>query len=315
MLASVHAFLDQIIDYAGLFPPANLPLGEALRNYLHYKEASPHRWMLGRFVCPAAQLKDLLELAKTHAEAPLLKITALGQPSSTTEDFCRQLDTVSLSLQQFRSDWGSEDAVDMIEIALPKDAEIEHFANYLDHAEEALARAKLRGFVEIPLTAAWQQNVEEMARHLGHRTSRESRLGLKLRCGGVTAAAFPSDAQVAFFIARCRESEIPWKATAGLHHPRRHYNPALQLWHHGFLNVFGAGLLALAQPLSEADLVEILADRDAQSFHFDEERFNWKGWSCTTPQITEFRTTGPTSFGSCSVEEPCHDLIAMGLVE
>ena len=30
MYASVHALLNQILDYAGLFPPAKLPLDEAL---------------------------------------------------------------------------------------------------------------------------------------------------------------------------------------------------------------------------------------------------------------------------------------------
>src|SRR5438876_1068266 len=59
---AVRALLNQILDYAGLFPPANLPLEEALRIYLHEKKNSPYSWMLGRFVCPTPRLRELLSL-------------------------------------------------------------------------------------------------------------------------------------------------------------------------------------------------------------------------------------------------------------
>src|SRR5205823_3562198 len=58
MLPSVHAFLNDIIDYAGLFPPADLPFPQAMANYLRYRQ-DPERWMLARFVCPAARLGEL----------------------------------------------------------------------------------------------------------------------------------------------------------------------------------------------------------------------------------------------------------------
>src|SRR5713101_4042837 len=62
MHACVRVLLNRILDYAGLFPPAKLPLEDALRTYLRYRKESPHRWMLGRFVCPTARLPDLLTL-------------------------------------------------------------------------------------------------------------------------------------------------------------------------------------------------------------------------------------------------------------
>ena len=106
-----------------------------------------------------------------------------------------------------------------------------------------------------------------------------------------------------------------WKATAGLHHPRRHWDANLKVWHHGFLNVFIAGLLAQIHPLTEADVVEILADRDGAHFRFGDDSLGWKNWSCTTQQIMELRITSATTFGSCSFEEPCEDLLAMGLLD
>src|SRR6516165_211295 len=63
MLPSVRALLSRIIDYAGMFPPAQLPLEQAIRNYARYR-TEPESWMLGRFVCPAAQRLKFWEVAR-----------------------------------------------------------------------------------------------------------------------------------------------------------------------------------------------------------------------------------------------------------
>src|SRR5436305_3553099 len=62
MLPSVRAFLAGIIDYAGLFPPAQLPLDEAIRRYARYR-TEPESWMMGRFVCPLSLVPDLISYA------------------------------------------------------------------------------------------------------------------------------------------------------------------------------------------------------------------------------------------------------------
>ena len=52
MLArSAKALFTGLIDYAGLFPPAALPMADAVRNYEAYRQGE-HAWMLGRFVVP-----------------------------------------------------------------------------------------------------------------------------------------------------------------------------------------------------------------------------------------------------------------------
>ena len=43
---SLRALLAHAIDYAGLFPPANLALEPALKNYAEYIR-TPDAWMLG----------------------------------------------------------------------------------------------------------------------------------------------------------------------------------------------------------------------------------------------------------------------------
>jgi len=55
---SLRALLSNLIDYAGLYPPAGLPLAEAIENYAGYL-ASPGSWMLNRLVLPAAKLAEV----------------------------------------------------------------------------------------------------------------------------------------------------------------------------------------------------------------------------------------------------------------
>lgn len=55
---SLRALLAHLIDYAGLYPPAALPLPEVLENYETYL-ALPESWMLNRLVLPAARLPEV----------------------------------------------------------------------------------------------------------------------------------------------------------------------------------------------------------------------------------------------------------------
>ena len=55
---SLRALLAHLIDYAGLYPPAALPLPEVLENYETYL-ALPESWMLNRLVLPAAKLPEV----------------------------------------------------------------------------------------------------------------------------------------------------------------------------------------------------------------------------------------------------------------
>src|SRR5256885_6068138 len=68
---TLRALLEHVIDYAGLFPPARLPLAESLRNYLAYR-ASGQSWMLGGFVCPVGRLSELAALLPAREPGSML---------------------------------------------------------------------------------------------------------------------------------------------------------------------------------------------------------------------------------------------------
>src|SRR5947209_20170462 len=87
MSPSLRALLSGIVDYAGLFPPARLPLEPAIRNYARYR-TEPESWMLGRFVCPAGRLGELSPFVEElFSSGPPLGIAALGRGGNTGEEF------------------------------------------------------------------------------------------------------------------------------------------------------------------------------------------------------------------------------------
>jgi hypothetical protein len=53
-----RALLERLIDHAALFPPAAMPMEEALAED-RAARASDYAWMLDRFVCPASKLGEL----------------------------------------------------------------------------------------------------------------------------------------------------------------------------------------------------------------------------------------------------------------
>lgn len=74
MSDALRTLLGGLINYAGLFPPAALPMHEAVRNYARYREGD-YAWMLGRFVVPAERV------AEVPGDFPL---SILGMPHASS---------------------------------------------------------------------------------------------------------------------------------------------------------------------------------------------------------------------------------------
>ncbi len=136
----------------------------------------------------------------------------------------------------------------------------------------------------------------------------------KIRTGGVTPDAIPSVDSLAAYILACAERRLPFKATAGLHHPVRS-NRALTYEAdsrcaimHGFINVFLAAAFAWQ---GQRHIHDLLAETDPAAFRFDEHA-HWRDWSLSVDQIAEARRNFAHSFGSCSFEEPVEDLKRFG---
>jgi len=136
----------------------------------------------------------------------------------------------------------------------------------------------------------------------------------KIRTGGVVAGAFPTPLEIAQFLVACAKADVPFKATAGLHHPVRsihrltYEKDSASCMMHGFLNVFVAAALIKAKGLDVERAEAVLLDELPGSFKFGDEFLAWHGHGLDLIQIAKVRETFALSFGSCAFDEPMDDL-------
>jgi len=285
-----------------------------VENFARYR-ASADAWMLGGLVCPAARLEDLASheawrgLQQAHAV-----IVATG-----AEDTDTALARVEGDLQRATSlveaAAGDSSLRLSLELKLPDaDAQASSVPQLFDAANGTATRLGLpleKVFVEVPFGDAVAVAVSAVA-SFQWRTN--GWFGLKFRTGGLEASAFPSPAKLARAIAACREHGVAWKATAGLHHPLRHYDAGLGTHVHGFLNVLVAATLAHAHRWDAEQIEEVLADEDPADFVFDDEQLRWRDAAVDLEAIQAARGAAMVSFGSCSFEEPVEGLRELGLL-
>jgi hypothetical protein len=147
-----------------------------------------------------------------------------------------------------------------------------------------------------------------------------SKLGAKIRTGGITQDAFPSTDAIIKFMRICIAANIPFKATAGLHHPLRCTKPltyaedAPKGTMHGFLNLFLSACF-LRQDLNNSAVHQLMNETDASRFKFSEEGIIWNGRMISHQEISLCRQKNAISFGSCSFLEPIEDLISLNIYQ
>ena len=233
---SLRALLANLIDYAGLYPPAALPLPAVIENYQCYL-TSKDAWILNRLVLPAAQL-DELRIGENWRVTLLVD----GEPGPLPP----QLETLE---------------------------------------SKAGRRLSLPTYCEAPI----DQIKDTFA---------------KVRTGGLTPEAAPTASVLTDFLCEAAARRLPFKATAGLHHPIRGTM-------HGFVNVFAAAAFAW-HGLDRAAVLDILNEADPAGFEFLDDELRWRGRKITATQIAAARRDFAHSFGSCSFEEPIADLRELG---
>lgn len=321
--------LSEIIDYAGLFPPADLDMEQALQNYLDYK-LSPHNWMLSRFVVGLGHLPQLKEVgADLISSNDVIDLSVTVPQIGTTNAFGHQVDKVIQSIDQTRKALRPRIRTHMLEIKLPVQSQ------HLDDPKDIVkiierAVAPMTGdaglpnriFFEIP---AFNHDVKLALRVIKaiamHNMSVQKRKlrnylfsGLKIRCGGSEAAHIPTADYLAKAMLIARDANVPVKFTAGLHHPYRHHDPTLNADMHGFMNVFCAGILAYTQDIRVDEAIEIISDKNPDHFTYAKDHFAWKEFEAPILEVKLLRMLSLLSFGSCSFTEPIEDLQDLKLI-
>jgi hypothetical protein len=263
---------------------------DAVRNYGSYRDGAD-AWALGRFVVPVARLGEFHECAASalsRGQSPWrvsVLAAAGGADWRTVEEFA-----------------GNGAVVDALELRVTSPDDV--------RAAAARRPKDVDVFYEIPIEHDPEQLVAAIARAGGRA---------KVRTGGVTADAFPRADDLARFIVTCARAAVPFKATAGLHHPLRATygltydadSPRGEMF--GFVNVLVGAAFARAG-LETTEVAELLAERNATAFRFLTDAVEWRNSRVGMDALTETRATLALSFGSCSFTEPIEELGALGLL-
>lgn len=294
--------LRDLIDYAGLFPPASLAMAPAVANYDAYSR-SEWNWILGRFIVPVARLGEFeealagLPISARGSSFTKWRLSVLFGPDVVADvgqirEFIARMATASSSRGV---------AVEVVELKVTSAEEITRLSKVIP--------ADLTAYFEIPLSSC-ADCIAAMA-NCGRRA--------KIRTGGETADKFPAPESVIEFIRSCAAAHVPFKATAGLHHPLRSIHrftdqpesPSGIM--HGFINVFLAAAFLRAGMENEV-AVQLLKEQSAQAFHFDLNRVGWREHWLGRDEIAAARRSFAISFGSCSFTEPIDDLRSLHLL-
>ncbi|HEU4699232.1 MAG TPA: hypothetical protein VFS40_08630 [Gemmatimonadales bacterium] len=297
-MRALHVLLAEIVDYAGLFPPAALPMDSAVASYAAYLD-SVDRWMLGRFVVPVSRLAEFERAAADRL--PRLPNDAWRLSALVGADVAADVKAIGEFNCRHAAEGAGAVVVDSVELKATTPAEV------------VAARDRLpvwvAPFFEIPIDRDPSGLVDAIAQAGGRA---------KVRTGGVTADAFPPARDLARFLAECVRAGVPFKATAGLHHPLRAeyrltYEPhCAQGTMYGFLNVFLAAA-ALRAGATRPDAEALLEERDAGEIVVEDAVIRWRDQRFDLAALHDVRQLA-LSFGSCSFEEPAGDLRALGLL-
>jgi hypothetical protein len=299
---TVRLLLQDLIDYAGLFPPASLAMSHSVANYETYLR-SAWSWILGRFIVPAARLGEFETAFNSLPPLPPESAPVASRISLILGE------DLNAGAELLRA-WQDRSARD----ATARRALIESVEVRVE-SPEAIARAVqtipagMTIYFEAP-PARWSECMAAAAAS-GHR--------MKIRMGGETEEKFPESESVVEFLRLCVAHRLPFKATAGLHHPLRSvhrltYQPDSPSGvMHGFLNLFLAAAF-LRAGMEPQRVLQLLDEQCEDALLFDSDGVNWREEHLPGAELLLARRESSISFGSCSFAEPIDDLRSLGLL-
>lgn len=285
--ASARALMAGAVDYAGLFPPAQLPLADALAEYRRAL-AGADAWMLGRFIVPAVQLPALADAVVRDAHD--------GRGWTVSAIVREHMDEDAAAVQAFNQRAANQHVrVDTIECRPSSSDSITWLAKTFSPAFTV--------HVEVGVGPTAPDDLRVVARH---------QLRAKVRTGGLAPDAFPAPASLVAFIESARDVGVPFKATAGLHHAMRGAYPlsdelgAQSATMHGFVNLMLA-TATVGERLPTTTAAALLARTDHSALVFDDERVRWGDVELSIDAIGRMREAQCVSFGACSFREPADE--------
>ncbi len=311
----VHALMSGLVDYAGLFPPAKLPMEKAVAAYAEVL-AGEEAWMLGRFVVPVSRLDEFSAAADRHL--PRGQDVDLWPLSVLSDDPDRDLDLIFAFNDRHSRRQAGHAVIDAMEIKPPADCGVDasRLGAFIESTLDIMAQGVFP-FFELPVQQG--EGPVDLRGPIAALAGADA--GAKIRTGGVTPEAIPSAKSVAAFLHACHAADVPFKATAGLHHAIRAEHPLAyepgcpRGVMHGYLNVFVSAVVLHALRVDGATTEKILLESDPRAFVFEDHELRWRGVHVDVDRVQLARDEFALSYGSCSFQEPLADLRGLGALE
>lgn len=332
---SLRLSLQEIIDYAGLFPPAALAPGPAIAEFLVQSKDPALNWMFRRFVLPfvpAPRCQEIIAGFAQVAKQAVAQDGLTGLPSSwhgcipisallpaleaaAVTDFAVLSDALAHARSSFENGWHLLDIPAVAEQSLFRLETVE-WALPLDHGSwddrrQAAVRTAFRAMrdlepeLKIYIEVNWQGWSPAVVDLLKDLARDRSDIFCKIRTGGLTAATVPPPAVLARILCDLVAAGIGFKCTAGLHAALYETSPRFGFEMHGFVNLLCATAAVAARTnLKEQDILPLLTMRQADHvFGLLEEKLGQDACAAIARSRHYMH-----SFGSCSVTEPCDSL-------
>lgn len=314
-----------LIDFAGLFPPAKWTMDRSVAAYAGYL-TGPDAWALGRFILPVSRIEEFRRSAAGHLPRrldPTLDHGGAWPISAIIDgDLDENLDSVFAFNHQHADPKQGLAIIDAVEIKVAAVSETDPTPSvrFVEDALDLMPEG-VYPFFELPVLPAKPGGpAPDLRGCIAALAGADA--GAKIRTGGVTADAFPSARAVADFIVACHGADVPFKATAGLHHAVRGEHPLTyepgcpRGVMHGFLNVFLAAAWVYVHRADASIAARILEETDPKRFRFEAGGVSWAGGGPTldVEALERTRDLFALSYGSCSFEEPVGELKGLGLI-
>jgi hypothetical protein len=239
--------------------------------------------MLGRFVVGVAKLPELrATVAAIRGKDEAWPVSVVAPDAAAATSVLRSPDDANVRIASVEARASTAADVLLISRAAPKTREV---------------------YIEVPLDGSTAALIDAIA---------DVKLRAKIRTGGVTPDAFPPAEEIIAFIRACLARNVPFKATAGLHHPLRgsyrltYDGPAVGAMY-GYLNIFLATAF-MREGMADRPAAELLVETDPGSIVVEDDRIRWRDHEIDAEAIKSVRSRVATSFGSCSFREPVDEL-------
>ncbi|KRE57276.1 hypothetical protein [Phycicoccus sp. Soil748] len=268
-----------LVDDAAVFPPGNAPLGEAVRRH-RFHRAAAYAPLVGPLLVPVADAGRLetVVASTSSAASPPLEVALVARPGVTTAE--------------------TQTAVTTLVAAggvTPVGVEMAWSPQWRD--------AQLQGLpltLEVDRDEHQAQALDDLRRALDEGLAVQA----KFRTGATPTWPWPTEQELAAFVAAAVRREVPFKLTGGLHHLVR--GTRAEGEQHGLLNVLLAVHRAVAGDGPDL-LTAVLADRA------DDDLARRAG-ALAAHDVASIRRSF-TAYGCCEVTDPISELMTRRLIQ